>query len=108
MEIRAFQQLIRDIYFQKDSQRGLNGTFLWFVEEVGELSEAVGNFKRNKLADSKDNIAKELADIFAWGASIANIIDIDLEEAIRAKYPNRCLKCSSRPCKCNTKGVELP
>ena len=38
MEIREFQQSIRDIYFQKDNQRGLQGTFLWFVEEVGELA----------------------------------------------------------------------
>ena len=46
MEIREFQQLIRDIYFQKDNQRGVQGTFLWFVEEVGELAEAIGKYKQ--------------------------------------------------------------
>lgn len=107
MEIRIFQQLIRDIYYQKDFDRGLNGTFLWFVEEVGELAKAIGNFKHDKEENSKKNIAKELADIFAWGASIANIMDIELETAIQNKYPNHCLKCKSNPCMCTTKGIDL-
>ena len=86
MEIREFQQLIRDIYFQKDNQRGLQGTFLWFVEEVGELAEAIGNYKQHAIESDKDNIAQELADIFAWGTSIANLLDIDIEDAIKRKY----------------------
>ncbi len=106
MEIREFQQLIRDIYFQKDNQRGLQGTFLWFVEEVGELAEAIGKYKQNNLTSSKQNVALELADIFAWGASIANILNIDLEEAIKIKYPNHCLKCKSHPCTCDSKELD--
>ena len=103
MEIREFQQLIHDIYFQKDNQRGLQGTFLWFVEEVGELAEAIGNYKQHVRESDKDNIAQELADIFAWATSIANLLDIDLENAIKGKYPNYCLKCKSHPCVCETK-----
>ncbi len=103
MEIREFQQLIREIYFQKDNQRGLQGTFLWFVEEVGELAEAIGKYKQHTEESYKDNIAQELADIFAWGSSIANLLDIDLEDALKRKYPNHCLKCKSHPCICETK-----
>ncbi|MHA1111266.1 MAG: MazG nucleotide pyrophosphohydrolase domain-containing protein [Promethearchaeota archaeon] len=103
MEIREFQQLIRDIYFQKDNQRGVQGTFLWFVEEVGELAEAIGKYKQQKQESFKENIALEIADIFAWGTSIANLLDIDIEQAIKKKYPNHCLKCKSHPCICDTK-----
>jgi NTP pyrophosphatase (non-canonical NTP hydrolase) len=38
VKISEFQKLIEGIYFAKDSNRGLLGTFAWFVEEVGELS----------------------------------------------------------------------
>jgi NTP pyrophosphatase (non-canonical NTP hydrolase) len=106
MEIREFQQLIRDIYFEKDNHRGLQGTFLWFVEEVGELAEAIGKYKQKNLPELKKNIALELADIFAWGSSVANLLDIDLEEAIKIKYPDYCLKCKSHPCTCNTKEID--
>ena len=39
MEIRAFQKKIEDIYFERDSARGLDGTYMWFAEEVGEADE---------------------------------------------------------------------
>jgi len=31
------QQVIRDIYDAKDRKRGVEGTYMWFMEEVGEL-----------------------------------------------------------------------
>ena len=34
-------QRIRDLYGEKDSRRGVEGTFMWFMEEVGELSAAL-------------------------------------------------------------------
>ena len=36
----SFQRLIEDIYYERDSARGVQGTLLWFVEEVGELLDA--------------------------------------------------------------------
>ena len=30
-----FQKLIRDMYFDKDQARGIPGTFMWLMEEVG-------------------------------------------------------------------------
>ena len=32
--IQAFQQLIRDMYFEKDDSRGVPATFMWLMEEV--------------------------------------------------------------------------
>ncbi|AMQ17933.1 MazG nucleotide pyrophosphohydrolase domain-containing protein [Thermococcus peptonophilus] len=96
MEIREFQGMIRDIYFHKDSKRGVERTFLWFVEEVGELSEAIR--KRDKEA-----MEEEFADVLAWLASLANLLGIDLEEAAKKKYPGVCPYCGKNPCECGEK-----
>lgn len=93
MTIAQFQRLIADIYHEKDSGRGLDGTFMWFVEEIGELSKAL---KRGTAQEQ----AEEFADVFAWLATMANIQGIDLTEAVRAKYESGCPKCGSTPCAC--------
>ena len=41
MTIAEFQKKIEQIYLERDSRRGLPGTFMWFVEEVGELATAI-------------------------------------------------------------------
>ena len=98
MNISDFQNLIKKLYFEKDKNRGLKGTFIWLMEEIGELATLV-----NSREKDIDNISEELADIFAWTVSIANILDIEIEEAINKKYPNKCKKCSSNPCICEPK-----
>jgi len=77
--IEAFQQHIRKRYYASDSARGTAGTFMWFIEEVGELATALHG-------DDAQNIAEEFADVFAWLCTLANINDVDLAEAVRAKY----------------------
>ena len=79
MELKYVQNKIKEMYFEKDSQRGLYGTFTWLVEEVGELAEAL-------LSGNKDSIEEEIADVLAWTISIANLTNIDVEEALRKKY----------------------
>ena len=84
---------MREIYFQRDSERGTAGTFNWLIEEVEELREAIK--QGNKKA-----IENEFADVLAWLASLANIVSIDLEKAAMSKYDNRCPKCRLTPCEC--------
>ena len=79
--IAEFQQLIREQYYARDSQRGTPGTFLGFIEEVGELASALaGDDDRNK--------EEEFADVLAWLCTLANINDVDLQAAIE-KYTVR-------------------
>lgn len=92
MTITEFQRLIRDIYFDKDSRRGKDGTFRWLVEETGELARAM---RKNDRA----NLEEEFADVFAWLASLATLEGIGLEAAC-AKYARGCPKCQKIPCEC--------
>ena len=84
MQISDFQQLIRDRYYATDSARGVPSTFLWLSEEVGELASALADRERGK-GDPRE-LALEFADVLAWLTTIANICDIDLEQAIHDKY----------------------
>src|SRR3954452_25126585 len=89
-----FQQLIRDLYGAKDSRRGVEGTFMWFMEEVGELSAALrGGTHEERTA--------EFADVLAWLATLANIVGVDLEAAVSAKYGGGCPGCHQAPCVCD-------
>ncbi len=78
MEIRDFQRVIESRYGRRDRQRGTPATFLWFIEEVGELATALAG-------EDVANQREEFADVFAWLCTLANINQIDLEEAC-AKY----------------------
>lgn len=87
------QQLIHKMYFAKDQERGIEGTFMWLMQEVGELATALRNRDR-------DNMLEEFADVLAWLTTIANVADIDLTEAIRRKYGNGCPGCGRLICSC--------
>jgi NTP pyrophosphatase (non-canonical NTP hydrolase) len=95
MEISEFQNLIKELYFERDQKRGIDSTFIWLIEEVGEFARILRNTKINI-----ENASEELADIIAWTNSLANLLDIDLELAISKKYPGICFKCRSNPCIC--------
>jgi len=84
MKITDFQQLIRDRYYETDSARGAPATFLWFTEEVGELAQAIG--ERERGDGDPANLEEEFADVLAWLATLANIMDVDLTAAIDRKY----------------------
>ncbi len=96
MEVRQFQDLMKRLYLEKDSRRGADKTFLWLVEEVGELSREL----REGGKDNKDAIEEEIADIIAWVMSLSNLLDIDVEDALMKKYPGYCRYCGKSPCEC--------
>lgn len=84
MTLAELQQFIRDRYHATDSARGVAGTFLWFSEEVGELSHALGRFERGDPDHA--NLAEEFADVLAWLTTLANVTGVDLSQAIHDKY----------------------
>jgi NTP pyrophosphatase (non-canonical NTP hydrolase) len=92
--LARLQQVIRDTYGAKDERRGAEGTFMWFMEEVGELAAAL------RGAGDHEHLAAEFADVLAWLATLANIAGVDLDGAVRAKYGGGCPGCGRVPCAC--------
>ncbi len=93
MEIKDFQKVIKDTYLEKDSKRGLEGTFRWFIEEVGELARALRKGDR-------ENLYEEFSDVLAWLFSLANLANVDMERAAE-RYKDGCPKCGNKPCTCD-------
>ena len=77
--LRDFQTLIRNMYFEKDAERGIDGTFMWLMEEIGELAAALRQGTHQEKSE-------EFADVIAWLATIANVAEVDLGQAIQDKY----------------------
>src|SRR4051794_29730387 len=94
MTLAELQQLIRVTFGDKDGRRGADGTFMWFMEEVGELAAAL------RGGHAHEELAAEFADVLAWLATLANIAGVDLEMAVAAKYAGGCPECSRMPCAC--------
>lgn len=84
---------IRETFGAKDHRRGLEGTFMWFMEEVGELSASLRE-------GTHEERAAEFADVLAWLATLANIADVNLSEAFEKKYGVGCPSCRLSPCSC--------
>ena len=95
MTLSEFQRQIEAIYFERDKARGNDGTFVWFIEEVGELARAIKRGERG-------NLDEEFADVLAWLSTLASIQGVELEEAIK-KYSNGCPSCHETPCVCSEK-----
>ena len=94
LSLDDFQRLIRDMYHEKDVARGVDGTFMWLMEEVGELAAALreGTHEEQK---------GEFADVLAWLTTIANVAGVDLTEAVREKYGDGCPGCAKFVCDCS-------
>jgi NTP pyrophosphatase (non-canonical NTP hydrolase) len=92
MDLKSYQKLIAQIYFKKDKRRGLDKTFNWLIEEIGELAQAM------RKAD-KRKVREEFADCLAWLLSVGTILGVDAETAMK-KYVRGCPKCGKIPCEC--------
>lgn len=92
LTLSDFQRLIERLYYAKDAGRGMEATFMWFVEEVGELSRALRR-------EDQAAVAEELADVLAWLNTLASIAGVELAQAA-GKYAGGCPKCGGEPCGC--------
>ena len=91
--MRDLQEVIRNMYYDKDAARGAEATFLWFTEEVGELAAAIRD-------GSLEELQAEFADVLAWLVTLANIKNVDLTQAFAQKYGSGCPGCGKLICRC--------
>jgi NTP pyrophosphatase (non-canonical NTP hydrolase) len=92
MTIKQFQQIIDETYGKRDSERGLEETFMWLVEEVGELARAL-------RSESHERKGEEFSDVLAWLTTTASLAGVDMSEAAE-RFAEGCPKCGETPCAC--------
>ncbi len=94
LSLADFQKLIHGMYHEKDVARGVDGTFMWLIEEVGELASALRE-------GTSEELRGEFADVLAWLVTIANVAEVDLTQAIEEKYGTGCPGCGKLACQCD-------
>jgi NTP pyrophosphatase (non-canonical NTP hydrolase) len=92
LDLAAFQATIRATYGEADRARGVDATFGWFVEEVGELSRAIRR-------QGHEQRVEEFSDVLAWLVTLADLTGVDMAEAAR-RYEHGCPSCAEVPCSC--------
>lgn len=78
MTLDDVQVLMEELYGPGDRERGQAATVAWLCEELGELAQAARK-------GTKDQQLHELGDVLAWLASLANQLDLRLDDAM-ARY----------------------
>jgi NTP pyrophosphatase (non-canonical NTP hydrolase) len=92
LSLRSLQAQIAATFGDRDRARGVDGTFRWFVEEVGEVAKAL---RRRDPAE----LEHEVGDALAWLTSVANLLGVDLERAA-SRFAKGCPRCGQSPCRC--------
>ena len=78
----SFQEALAARFAQRDRESGAAFLALVLMEEVGELAEAIRRGDR-------DAARAEAADVAFMAYAIANVLDVDVEAAVRAKFLDR-------------------
>ena len=76
MDLATLQALMDRLYGAADTERGIPATVAWLCEELGELAQAVRKGTREEQLH-------EFGDVLAWLASLANQLDVSLDEAMQ-------------------------
>lgn len=97
MTLREFQDAIEATYGVRDRDRGLDATFRWLIEEVGELARAIRDGDRRRLEE-------EVGDVLAWTTTVASLCGVDVDLAAE-RYAAGCPKCGVSPCRCESAPV---
>jgi len=93
VSVTGFARQIKAIFGERDGKRGIARNFMWFTEEVGELSRAISH-------ESQERREAEFADVFAWLTTLADQAGVDLAKAAWERYGTGCPRCGQIPCDC--------
>ena len=92
MELGELQRQMAATYGERDRARGVPATVAWLTEELGELAQSIRK-------GTPEEQLHELGDVLAWLASLANQLDLSMDDAVE-RYAGGCPKCGFIPCQC--------
>lgn len=81
------QQYVDEMVAERGFKYDIAQRFMLLIEEVGEFAQATRKTAGLKVAKNaaEQNVAHEAADVLILLLALCNQLDIDLEEAFRAK-----------------------
>jgi NTP pyrophosphatase (non-canonical NTP hydrolase) len=89
MDIKEFQKMCADIIGKIDKkykiERDPQLAFTQLMEEIGELAKDINLKRLRNKEPNKTNLAEEFADVFLQLATLAEMYNVDLEEAVENK-----------------------
>ncbi|MEK7482405.1 MAG: MazG nucleotide pyrophosphohydrolase domain-containing protein [Patescibacteria group bacterium] len=92
-----WQEMFDSIYGKHNASYTVSDILLHLIEEMGEIAEELRK-------ENTPEVILKLPDIFAWLLSFCNACEptaVDLEKAIRNKYPGVCPYCfAADTCTC--------
>jgi NTP pyrophosphatase (non-canonical NTP hydrolase) len=90
MEIKELQKKadedIDKIDKKVNVEHNLENTILHLIEEVGELIAEIGKVKYRNQNIDMENLKDEIADVILFLCKIANIYNINIQDAINKKF----------------------
>ena len=87
------------MYSSKDEARGVDGTFMWLMEEVGEVARIMSRKygeQSFKESDKKVDLGDEMADVLFVLICLANQTGIDLTEALEKNLEKKNIRDADR------------
>jgi NTP pyrophosphatase (non-canonical NTP hydrolase) len=97
--MEGFQEMFDKIY--PASNRTLDQAGIHLVEEMGEIAEAVLNYRGNHNDKDFKNIVLESADLISCIMGVFNSLQTNLAKELSITFNENCHVCKKAPCICN-------
>lgn len=97
--LQDFQEMFEKIY--PSNTRNLENAGIHLAEEMGELSEAITNYRGSHIEKEFDQVTLESADLFSCFMGVANSLNINITKESTALFNNNCHVCHKSPCQCD-------
>ncbi len=97
--MKEFQEMFGKIY--PPSNRTLDHAGVHLAEEMGEVTEAILNYRGSHNDDDFRNVILESADLISCIMGVFNSLQIDLAQELSVMFSENCHVCKKVPCACN-------
>jgi NTP pyrophosphatase (non-canonical NTP hydrolase) len=104
--LRHWQRHLDIMYGDPNRAKGIWFCTMRLATETNELVTAEDNVRAMTIEHVKAAYRQELADSLAWTIAIANILDVDLQNATENRFGNGCETCGTIPCSCSRHNMQ--
>jgi hypothetical protein len=99
--LRQWQGYLGSLYNEPNRQRGVWFAATRLTHETLELVDGIEQIPLRTPAEVRWHARLEVADAFAWTAAVANLVGVDVQQAVLERYGNGCSACAGVPCQCS-------